>query len=112
MHESNRGHGEVFVLPPCYLNSDIFSGESSLGASEEEREAIMSEDKEVRRKNLEEDVAAVMRVLETALTLNDKAARSEASLDTEYAKIQKLKAKNEKLKCDILNHESKFEAQV
>ena len=102
----------VFVLPPCYLNRDLFSGERSLGMHEEEREEISSEDKEVRRKNLAEDVAVVMRMLETTLSLNDEAANSHASLDAAYAKIQKLKAKNEKLKCGILNHESKFDAQV
>ena len=53
-----------------------------------------------------------MRMLETALSLNDEVAGSQVSLDAAYAKIQKLKAKNEKLKCDILNHESRFEAQV
>ena len=80
-----------------------------MGVHEEEN---FSEDKEVCQKNLAEDVAAVMRMLETALPLNDEAVISQASLDAAYAKIQKLKAKNEKLKCDILNHESKFEAQV
>ena len=102
----------VFVLPPCYLNRDLFNGESSFNVHEKERKVILSEDKEVRRKNLAEDVAAVMGVLETSLSLNDEAASSHASLDAAYAKIQKLKAKNEKLKCDILNHESRFEAQV
>ena len=38
----------VFVLPPCYINCDLFSVESSLGIHEEEREAILFEDKEVR----------------------------------------------------------------
>ena len=110
--EGDKGTREVFVLPPFYLHSDIFSGESSLGVHKEEREAILFEDKEVVRKNLEEDVLAVMRILETTLTLNDEVTSSQASLDTTYAKIQNLKAKNEKLKCDILNHKSKFEAQV
>ncbi|CAI8589888.1 unnamed protein product [Vicia faba] len=53
-----------------------------------------------------------MRMLETTLSLNDEATSSQVSLDVAYAKIQKLKAKNEKLKCDIFNHESRFEAQV
>ena len=48
----------------------------------------------------------------SSLSLNDESSSAQASLDTAYAKIHKLKAKNEKLKCDILNHESKFEAQV
>ena len=64
------------MLPPFYLNRDLFSGESSLGLHKEEMEAILSEDKEVRRKNLAEDVAVVMRMLETALSLNDEAVRS------------------------------------
>ena len=81
-----------------------------MGVYEEEREAILSEDKENHQKNLAEDVAAIMRMLETALSPDDEVASSQASLDVTYAKIQKLKAENEKLKCDILNHESKFEA--
>ena len=79
--DRDKGTREVLVLPPCYLNRGIFSGESSLGLHEEDKEAILSEDKETRWKNLLEDVAAVMRVLETALTLNDKVAGSQASLD-------------------------------
>ena len=53
-----------------------------------------------------------MRVLETTLTLNDEVTGSQAALDKAYAKINKLKGANEKLKGDILNHETKFEAQI
>ena len=54
--ESDKGYEGVFMLPPCYLNCDIFSGESSLGVHEEERGEILSEDKETQWKNLSEDV--------------------------------------------------------
>ena len=90
--ESDKGYEGVFMLPPCYLNCDIFSGESSLGVHKEDRGAILSEDKETRRKNFLEDVTAVMRVLETALTLNDEVTGSQATLFKAYAKINKMKA--------------------
>ena len=77
-----------------------------------EREAILTEDKKIHWNHLAKDVAAVMRVLEMALLLNDDSSSAQASLDTAEAKIHKLKVKNEKLKGDILNHESRFEAQV
>ena len=89
--EGDKVLGRVFVLPPCYLNRDPFSRESSLGVHEEEREEIMLEDKDVRQKNLAEDMAAVMRMLETALTLNDEVMGSQGSLDKAHAKIHKLK---------------------
>ena len=57
-------------------------------------------------------MAVVIRVLETALMLNDEVTGSHAALDKAYAKINKFKGVNEKLKGDILNHETKFEAQV
>ena len=75
------------MLPPCYLNRDIFSEESSPGLHEEEREAIFSEDKETPRKNFSEDVAAVMRVLKMTLTMNDEVAESQVSLDKVFARI-------------------------
>ena len=46
--EGEKALAGVFVVPPCYLNSDLLSWESSLGVHEEEREAILSEDREVR----------------------------------------------------------------
>ena len=67
----------------------------------------MSEDKETRQKNQSDDVAAVMRVLETSFMLNDEAAGSLATIDKAYAQIQNLKGINEKMKGDILNHETK-----
>ena len=85
--EGDKGVGVVFVLPPCYLNRGSFSWENYLGLHEEEREATLSKDKETLRKNLSDDVAAVMRVLETTLMLNDEVAGSQAALDKAYARI-------------------------
>ena len=59
--------------------------------------------------NLYEDVAAVMRVLESALTLNDVEMFSQASLYKENARIDKPKARNEKLKNYLLDYQSKYE---
>ena len=59
-------------MPPCYLNRNLFRDGDSLGRHEEERKAILTEDKELRQQHLAEDVAAVMRVLETALSLNNE----------------------------------------
>ena len=46
------------------------------------------------------------------MTLNDEVAGSQAALDKVYAQIQNLKGISEKLKGDILNHETKYKARV
>ena len=85
--EGDKGVGVVFVLPPCYLNRGSFSWENYLGLHEEEREATLSKDKETLRKNLSDDVAAVMRVLETPLMLNDEVAGAQAAFGIAYSGI-------------------------
>ena len=74
------------MLPLCYLNRYLFRDGDSLGLHEEERGAILTEDKELHWQRLAKDMADVMRVLEMALSLNAESSSTQSALDAAYAK--------------------------
>src|ERR1044072_8781684 len=70
---SSVSTGNAFVLPPCYAQRQLFEGSPPV-VLEAEGEKILGRDPKARGESLNADVSAVIRMLETSLTLNDEVA--------------------------------------
>src|ERR1043165_1566395 len=83
--------GEAFVLPPCFAQRQLFEGKPPV-VQVAKRELILGLDPKVRGEGLHADVSAVIRMLETSLTLNDEVAnsRAEAAKDKDLIAAQEL----------------------
>ncbi|KAI5436892.1 hypothetical protein KIW84_023132 [Lathyrus oleraceus] len=76
---SPNGPGS-YLLPPCYVERSFFKAEESIVVPAPEAKAILDQDAAARRKDLARDIAAVIRVMETAMVLTDTSV-STASLE-------------------------------
>ncbi|MCI59289.1 hypothetical protein A2U01_0080544, partial [Trifolium medium] len=83
------GPEKQFMLPTCFNASGFFE-KYPPAVADVENSTILNMGAESRGNQLVRDTAAVIRLLETALVLNDEK-------DCSAAELEKLKARNEKL---------------
>ncbi|MCH82826.1 hypothetical protein A2U01_0003638 [Trifolium medium] len=81
-----------FLLPRCF-SAQGFLEKHPLMVAEVERSDIMGLEPAARQEQLVQDTAAMMRLLETALVLNDEK-------DSSTRDLEKLKGRNEKLEAE------------
>ena len=103
---------EKFMVPPCYLQGKMFEGENSVVVPDMEAEAILSADSTVMRKMLCRDAAAMMRVLETALVLNDADTVPFADFKAMKDKVTELDLCNSDLENRLLSLSGEYDNKV
>ncbi|MCI06673.1 hypothetical protein A2U01_0027733, partial [Trifolium medium] len=91
---------QPFLLPRCFSSRGFMEKHPPMVA-EVERAIILDMGPTSQQDRLMQDTAAVMRLLETALVLNDEKGSSTRDLE-------KLKFRNEKLEADVLKLENKL----
>src|ERR1051325_212460 len=85
--------GDAFVLPPCFAQRQLFEGRPPV-VQAAEREMILKLDPKTRGEGLHADVSAVIRMLETSLTLNDEVANARAEAAKDKNRIAALELEN------------------
>ena len=103
---------EKFTVPPCYLEGKMFEGENSVVVPDKEAEAILSADSTMMRKMLCRDAAAMMRVLETALVLNDTDTVPFADFKAMNDKVIELDLCNAELENRLLSLSGEYDNKV
>lgn len=103
---SPNGPGS-YLLPPCYVERSFFKAEESIAVPAPEAKAILDQDAAARRKDLARDIAAVIRVMETAMVLTDTSV-STASLEDALLQVR---TEKEKLSKDLSDYKEEHQLQ-
>ncbi|KAI5407378.1 hypothetical protein KIW84_053579 [Lathyrus oleraceus] len=103
---SSHGPGS-YLLPPCYVERSFFKAEESIAVPAPEAKAILDQDVAARRKDLARDIAAVIRVMETAMVLTDTSV-STASLEEALLQVR---TENERLSQDLSDYKEEHQLQ-
>ncbi|KAI5419410.1 hypothetical protein KIW84_043547 [Lathyrus oleraceus] len=103
---SSHGPGS-YLLPPCYVERSFFKAEESIAVPAPEAKAILDQDVAARRKDLARDIAAVIRVMETAMVLSDTSV-STASLEDALLQVR---TEKERLSKDLSDYKEEHQLQ-
>ena len=103
---SPNGPGS-YLLPPCYVERSFFKAEESIVVPAPEAKAILDQDVAARRKDLARDIAAVIRVMETAMVLTDTSV-STASLEEALLQVR---TEKERLSQDLSDYKEEHQLQ-
>ncbi|KAI5391421.1 hypothetical protein KIW84_076287 [Lathyrus oleraceus] len=103
---SPNGPGS-YLLPPCYVERSFFKAEESIVVPAPEAKAILDQDAAARRKDLARDIAAVIRVMETAMVMTDTSI-STASLEDALLQVR---TEKERLSKDLSDYKEEHQLQ-
>jgi uncharacterized membrane protein len=100
-----------FVLPSCFYERELFEKNSALTVSPTETSIIMDLGVAGRRKEIARGAAAVMRLLEMVLVLNDKEQSSVKDLNEARARNEELEGQVLKLETEFTDYKEKYVIQ-
>jgi hypothetical protein len=100
-----------FVLPSCFSERELFEKNSALTVSPTETSIIMDLGVVGRRKEIARGAAAVMRLLEMVLVLNDKEQSSVKDLNEARARNEELEGQVLKLETEFTDYKEKYVIQ-
>ncbi|MCI42047.1 hypothetical protein A2U01_0063282, partial [Trifolium medium] len=93
------------MLHPCFSSGQLFVNDQTLSVSPAETAIIKDLGAASRKKVLAEDVAALVRLAEMALVLNEEGSSSEREIVKLRARNESLSARVTKLEADLHDRE-------